>query len=97
MADIAGVQLLRDGRQTEASVDLTVRKQLGRRRRSAGDPADVVGGVETDMGGHDRNEQVFARAERLDNDGLALEVGNAANAGIAEQLQAADMDAAQNS
>src|SRR6516162_5522397 len=93
---MAGPQFLWYRRKGEAGVDFAVRKQLGRGWRLAGDPVDVVGRVEPDMPGHNRHEQMIARAEGGDADCPAFEVGNAVNALFPEQLEAADMDAGQH-
>ena len=57
----------------------------------------VLGRVEHDLRRHDAEEGVPGRAaERRDPDALPLQIGVAVDAVIAEQLEAAGMEPAQN-
>src|SRR6266436_6879106 len=96
VADIPGAQLLRLRRTPEERVDLSVQEQLARSDLQAAlDPPDVFGGVEPDMGGHDRHEEVRTRSQGFHPDPLAFEVGQGANGFIRDQFKAADMRASQ--
>jgi hypothetical protein len=52
--------------------------------------------VEPDMGDHCGQENVLVRPKRRHTDTLPLQIGNAADAVIAKQFEAADMHAGQN-
>src|SRR5436853_563174 len=97
MSDLAGAQILRLGRKAEKRIDLALGEQLGWLRRWAGDPIDVLGRVESDLRRHDAEEGVPGRAaERRDPDALPFQIDDAADAIIAEQLEAAGMEPTQN-
>src|SRR5262249_54421218 len=61
-ADLTGAQFLRLRWKTEKRIDLAVGEKLLRRDRRAGDPADVLSGIEPDMGGYGRNEHIWGVA-----------------------------------
>jgi hypothetical protein len=77
MSDTAGVQFLRVRRKAQEGVDLAVDEKLLRRYLAAADPADVLGRVDADICGDDRQEQMRRRTQERNADALALEVGNA--------------------
>ena len=79
MADATGAQLLRLRRKPEEGLDLALREQFeGVGPAIAGrHPANVLGGIEPDLGRHQL--QQFDRGGP-EADGLALQVGNVANA-----------------
>jgi hypothetical protein len=56
---------------------------------------DVGHRVEPDMGDHCGQENVLVRPQRRHTDALPFQIGNAADAVIAEQFEAADMHAGQ--
>src|SRR4051794_33493875 len=56
---------------------------------------DIPCGIEPDMRGHDRHEQMLARPERGYPDGSTLEVGDAPDIRFGEQLEAAGVHAGQ--
>jgi hypothetical protein len=58
-------------------------------------PRDVLLGIEADVGGHRRDEDVPDALQRPDRDGLALEIPDRADALGPEQLEAADVDSRQ--
>jgi hypothetical protein len=87
--------LLRLGREAKKCVDLSRHKKLARFRRLAGDPMDVAVGVETDMRRHGGQEDVLVRAQARHADALAFQIRDAADALVAEQFKAADVDASQ--
>src|SRR5215831_16879163 len=95
MADPAGVQFLRLGRQTEEAVELSVDEELHRLQRWADNPVDVLARINTDMGGDRRQEHMLRRVQRGDPYGLTPQVGDAVNALIGEQLEAAGMHTGQ--
>jgi hypothetical protein len=77
--------------------DLAVGEDILRRGRTAGDPTDAARRVEPDMRGHHRHEEMLARPERGYPNSPTLEVGDAADVAVGEQLEAADMHAGQHS
>src|SRR5262249_47262536 len=90
-ADAAHTQVLRLRRKSEEGINLARGEQLNRPRRGASDPAYILARVEPDMGDHGAQEQMWARAQTLHTDALALEIGDAADAFAREQLEATDM------
>ena len=93
---LPGAQLLGLRRKAEEGIDLALGVELDRLRVLARDPVDVLGRVQPDIGRHAGQKHVLARAESLDADALALEVGDRPDALIAEQLEAARVDARQH-
>src|SRR5262249_7743170 len=65
VADVPGAQLLRLGWTGEEGINLAPCGELERfgQRARAGDPADVLAGVEPDMGGHRNQECVRVRPD----------------------------------
>ena len=53
-------------------------------------------GIEPDIGGHDREKHVRARAERLDAHAFALQIEDGADGLVREQLEAAGMHTRQD-
>jgi hypothetical protein len=70
------------------------REQFHRHGRGFGEPTDIFGRIEPDMGGHGADEQVPGRAQALHADSLALQIRDAPDAIPREQFEAADMQAA---
>jgi len=96
VADFPGAQLLRLGRTAEKSVDLALREQRHRADiRAGGNPPDIVGGVEPDMGGRGGQKDVCAPAQGLNADALFFQITDAVDAFPREQFEAADVDAGQ--
>ena len=93
MPDLARAQVLRVGRQGEERVDLALDKKLLRSRKRAGHPLDVLGGIESDIGGH-------AGDQRLPHQStthlLALQIANAADVFVRKQRIASDMHAGEH-
>ena len=98
--DLAGAQLLRLGGKREKRIDFPLDEQLHGEQphRVAGrtlDPFDVLVRVEPDIRRHDRHVAVFARAQDIDADLLALQVADGADGLVREQLEASGMHARQ--
>jgi hypothetical protein len=93
MADLAGAQFLRLGRKAEEGVDLSFGEQLPRGDFRARHPVDVLHRVEPDMGGHGGQEHVRGRRKALHAHRPALQIGDAANALVTEELEAPGMHA----
>ena len=64
MADLPGALLLRLGRHAEERIDLAFVEELHRAGVRTLDPLDVVGGIEPDIGGHERTQHVRAGRQR---------------------------------
>src|SRR6516164_6617261 len=96
LTNMPSAQILWFGWESQKRVDLALHEQLDWLDRGVGHPLDVLGRVEPDMRGHHGHEQVPGRSESLHAHALALEVGNAADAVLAEQFEAADMNASQH-
>src|SRR5262249_14892258 len=94
VADLAGAQLLRLRWEAESGIDLSVGEELHRRAGGTGDPVDILRRIEPDMRRQGGDEHVRGGAEVGHANGLASEVRDAADTFLAEQLEAADMDAA---
>jgi hypothetical protein len=90
-AKTPGAQFLRLGRKAEERIDLAVDKQLLGANRAAGDPVDLRLGVDADIGGDQRQEQVLRRADRRDPDSLSGDLCDATDRVTDKQLEAADM------
>ena len=65
VGDVPGAQLLRFGWSGEEGINLALCEELERFDRwvRPGDPADVLAGVEPDMGGHRNQECMRVRPE----------------------------------
>ena len=83
-ADRPGAQFLRFRRKAEEGVDFALDKQIFRLRDGIGDPANVLLGVEPDLGGHQGQQQVGPVSEPRHPDGLSLKTGNAVHAFVTE-------------
>jgi hypothetical protein len=92
---VPGAQLLWLGRSSEKGVDLAVRKQLDRVDLRLGDPPDVLGGVEPDMGGGGCQEYVSAIAQGRDADAPAFQIADTVDAFSSKQFETADVNARQ--
>jgi hypothetical protein len=89
-ADLPGAQLLRLGWKAEEGIDLAVDKTLDRLDRRVGDPVEILDWVEPDLGGQKGQQRVRVRPQGLYPDAFSLQVGDAANAFVSEQFEAAD-------
>ena len=84
------------GGKPEKDIDFPFGEQLhGGFARTWGDPGDVLVRVEPDVGGHHRDIQVAAGAERPDAHPLALQVADGSDGLVREQLVAPGMHARQ--
>src|SRR6516164_3816023 len=92
MVGMPRLQYLHLRRETEKGVDLALREQVEWLKLRVGNPADVPLGVEANLGGHQRQQR---RHGQFHTDALALQVGDAADAVVCEQLEAAAMQAGQ--
>ena len=62
---------------------------------TVGDPADILGGVQPDMRGHQGHQHVRGRSPVLHADAPAFEVRDVADAVLCEQFETTDMHARQ--
>ena len=93
---LLGAQFLRLGRKAEEGIDLALHEQVDRFDVTR-DPVDVLEGIEADIGRHCGHEDMRVRSEILSNaDRLALQIENAVDAFVREQLVAADMHAGEH-
>jgi len=88
MAGLAGAQFLGLGWIPQEGVDLPCSEELQRVERGVGYPVEVLGGIEPDLGGHQR--QLMGRGV-VETDTLAFQVADASDTPLHEQLEAADM------
>src|SRR5215471_5354198 len=79
-----GAEILGHGRKAEACVDSAFLEQLDRCGKFAGNPVDIVDGVESNLRCHDRNEQMLTRPQGGHPDGTAFQVGDAPDAVFSE-------------
>ena len=93
VAGTPGAQLLRLGREPEEGIDLSLGEELERSERRVGDPTDVPGGIEPDLGGHQGQQR---SGSRLEADTLAFQIGDIVDAFPSEQFEATDMHAAEH-
>src|SRR5262249_50616477 len=91
-----GAEILGHGREAEAYVDSAFLEQLDRCGRFAGNPVDIVDGVESNLRCYDRHEQMLTRPQGGHPDGTAFQVGDVADAIFPRQFEAADMHASQD-
>jgi len=84
MADPAGVQFLRLGRQAQEAIELSVNKELHRLDRRADNPINVFARINTDMRGDRRQEHMLGRVQRVDSNRLTPQVGDAVDVLIDE-------------
>src|SRR5437879_4030638 len=90
-----GAKLLRLGRKAQEPVDFSVHEELHRPDGAAGDPVNILAGVDTDIGEDDGQKQMHGRAEGFDPDALALQIENAVNPFVPEHFKAPDMHGAE--
>jgi hypothetical protein len=68
VADAAGAQLLRLGREPQKAIDFACREQVQRLERGVTDPTNILRRVEPDLGRYQRQQRGSAR---LQADGFA--------------------------
>src|SRR6516162_5100912 len=64
--DLSLTQFQGPGWRAEERIDFALHEELHRVEFGPGDPADIAGGFEPDLLGHDREQQVRGRADELD-------------------------------
>src|SRR4029077_6898464 len=77
-------------------VDLAFRKKLLGGHRWACDPVDILDGIKPNIGRHGGQEHMRGRPEALPPYVPALEIRDAANAFVSEQLEAAGVHACED-
>jgi hypothetical protein len=95
MADLAGAQFLRLGREAKKGIDLARSEQLDRLQLGVDNEMDVGFRVEPNLGSHQRHQRVRLRADPLYADGFALQIADAADVVTAKQFETADHDPAE--
>jgi hypothetical protein len=96
MADLAGPQLLRFGREAQEGIDLVLHEQVDG-LDVTGHPIDVLEWVESNMGGHCGDEDVWIRAQGMSRaDGFAFQVHDTVDAFVREQFITTDMHASEH-
>ena len=86
-----GAKLLRFGGKAQERVDFSVHKELHWPDGAAGDPINILAGVDIDIGEDDGQKQMHGRAKGFDPDALALQLENAVNPFVPEHFKAPDM------
>src|SRR6267143_4042224 len=90
-----GTKLLRLGGKAQERVDLAVDEELHWPDGAAGDPINILAGVDTDIAGDDGQKQMRGRAKGFDPHTLALEIENAVNPFVPKHFKAPDMHRAE--
>ena len=91
MANAARAELLSPWRAGQESIDLPVDEEVHRLGRRIADPTDVLIWIDADVTRHDA-DYVPRRSEARGHANLAaLQIGNATNVIVSEQLEASDV------
>ena len=97
MPDVPGANFLEVGWRREEGIDLTLSEQVHWLQLRIRNPADVLGGIKTDQAGHDGEQRpVWAILINVHAHGPALQVAEGADLIFAEDLEAPEMQAAQD-
>jgi hypothetical protein len=96
VTNLLGPEFLGFGRKAEVGIDLPLREQLDRFAASMGDEGDVFLGIQPDIGGYARDEDVAAGIQHRDRHRFPFQVADRADAVGPEELIAADMAACQH-
>src|SRR5215469_1204282 len=86
VANMAGAQILRLGRETQKRIDLALHKELERSAGRVGDPVNVLGWVEPDRGCQESRKSYPGRSCALRAQALSFQVRDAADAFIPKEF-----------